>query len=104
MPIKKIDGGPGVEYMEVEIIINGGPDNVWHRWDLRCNPFPYVPKYEFARFNRVLQNLDSDPIPDRAALLKIIEGGDPWFVEACTKAYRPGERTRFKVKILTKEL
>jgi hypothetical protein len=85
------------EQIEVEVVINGSDVNAWHAYDLTCNPFPAVPKYEFGRFNKVLQQLDGDPIRSVEDLQRILLGGSPEFLELCVRHYVPGERTRFTV-------
>ena len=83
--------------MRIKVTLNGGPVNVWHELGLRCNPFPQIAKHEFAAANRMLQELDADPLPDAAAVRRILTGCDPQFVDLCMRKFTPGERVAFVV-------
>lgn len=83
--------------MTVHVVINGGPVNVHTALGLTCNPFPVIPEAEYAVANRMLRELDSDPLPDADSVRKILDGCDPDFVELCVKNFVPGRRIGFSV-------
>lgn len=83
--------------ISVTVTLNGGPTNPWGVFGLTANPFPQMPRFENASGNAVLQRLDSDPIPDVAALRAILKGCAPDFIALCEQHYVPGQRTRFTV-------
>ena len=83
--------------MKVIVTLNGGPKNVWHQWGLNCNPFPHLARYEESTANRMLQQLDSDPLPDAEAIRRILKGCDPKFIDLCVQNFEPGSRVAFTV-------
>lgn len=83
--------------MTFTVTINGGPDNPWHAYGLRCNPFPRLGRYEHRGLERVLRELDGDPIPSQEALLKILEGCSEEFIDLCRTLFREGQRISFDV-------
>lgn len=87
--------------MKVRITLNGTDENPWHRYGLKCNPFPQIPKAEATEANRILQALDSEPIADVADLRRRLEGCTPEFIELCIAQFKPGERVRFVVEFPT---
>lgn len=81
--------------MRVEVTINGGPDNPWHVYGLTANPFPKIGRAEFGTANRMLRELDSDPITSQDQIRIILKGCDQEFIDRCVERYRPGERVSF---------
>ncbi len=84
--------------MKIEVILNGGPVNVWHVYSLTCNPFPQIAKYEYQRANRMLQLLDSDPLASVEDVRRILEGSNPEFIDLCCQKFIPGARVKFTVE------
>lgn len=83
--------------MRINVTINGGPINVWHRYGLKCNPFPQLARYEYSVANRMLQELDSDPIESTDRIRTILSGCAPEFIEICCAEFKAGQRVSFHV-------
>lgn len=83
--------------MFVKVTLNGGPTNVWLRWQLTANPFPAIPKAEFAVANRMLRELDSDPLTSVDDIRRILSGCSEEFIELCCREFVAGKRISFGV-------
>ena len=83
--------------MKIVVTLNGGPKNVWHTYGLRCNPFPQIGKFEFATANRMLRELDSDPLTGPEDIRRILKGCDHDFIELCCSQFKAGERIQFTI-------
>jgi len=84
--------------MRVTVTLNGSPTNGWHRYGLRCNPFPQIPDARFNTANRMLQELDSNPLESTAQIRTILSGCDPEFIELCCARFVSGQRVQFDVE------
>jgi hypothetical protein len=78
--------------------LNGTNENPWHIYNLRCNPFPQIAKYEFMAGQIALNELDGDPLtgPDdiRARLGNKVTDE---LIELCVQQFKPGERVEFEI-------
>lgn len=84
--------------MKITVTLNGTDKNPYHVMGLKANPFPQIPKAEAAEANRVLRDLDANPIKNEADLRKRLEGCTEEFVSVCLQMYKPGARVRFVVE------
>lgn len=83
--------------MKVLVVINGGPNNVHERYGLTANPFPAIPVAEFHTANRMLRELDADPLSSTDDVRRILSGCDQGFIDLCCQQFKIGERIRFSV-------
>lgn len=89
--------------MTITVILNGGPVNVWHIYGLKCNPFPQFARAEMAHANRMLQQLDSDPLTSTDDIRRILAGCDQDFIDGCCARFEFGRRVHFQVSWPGKE-
>jgi hypothetical protein len=54
--------------------INGTSENPWKRYGCKYNPFPQLGKSEFDRAERILAQLDGDPIHNEAEIRDRLRG------------------------------
>lgn len=85
------------ELIRVTVTLNGGPVNVHRQYGLTCNPFPAIPRYGFNAANRMLRDLDADPLTSTDDIKRILHGCDSEFVELCCKHFVPGQRISFDI-------
>lgn len=83
--------------MRVKITLNGGPINRYAHMGLTCNPFPAIPQAEFATANRMLRELDSDPLKSMDDIRRILKGCAEEFIDLCCEKFIPGQRVSFTV-------
>lgn len=81
----------------ITVTLNGGPVNVWHQYGTRCNPFPQMARAEDSHANRLLQELDSEPLQSVQDIRRILHACSTEFVELCCQQFKPGERVQFQV-------
>ena len=79
------------------VCLNGTNENPFHRYGLKCNPFPQVAKYELMPLNRLLNNLGAEPIKDETDLRRRLEGASQEFSDGCVARFRPGEMVEFEI-------
>jgi hypothetical protein len=84
--------------VRITVTINGGPINIWNQHQLQANPFPQIPRAEYGTANRMLRELDSDPITDVSEIRNILDGCDKEFIDLCCRLFIYGERIRFDVE------
>lgn len=84
--------------MKITVVLNGGPDNFYRHYGLTCNPFPAIPDARFETANRMLRELDSDPLAGVEDIRKILAGCDQEFIDLCCARFVPGQRVRFTVE------
>jgi hypothetical protein len=70
---------------------------VHEQFGLKCNPFPAIPKAEFSTANRMLRELDSDPLKSSAEVARILHGCDEEFIKLCCQKFEVGKRVSFVV-------
>lgn len=86
--------------MKLKVQLNGTDANPWHRYGLRCNPFPQTGDARYDGACMRLQELGGDPIPQEIAEKYIrtqLEGFAPEFVDLVLGRYVPGEMIEFEV-------
>jgi len=79
------------------VTLNGTNENPWHRWQLRCNPFPQIAKYQWDRYESIIRELGGDPIPNVDYIRRKLEGFSPEFIELCCQQFHPGQLYSFDV-------
>lgn len=82
----------------VRVTINGGPENVHRQYGLTCNPFPAIPRFEYVAANRMLRELDSDPLASVDDVRRILAGCDDAFVDLCCQKFVAGQRVSFTIE------
>jgi len=89
-----------IEYI---VTLNGTDKNPWHLFDLRCNPFPQLARMQTDAAERILAELDGDPIPHSTPgeaaeyIRRKLNGFSNEFVELCVNKFIPGQRVQFTV-------
>jgi hypothetical protein len=84
--------------VRVTVRLNGTEVNPYHKLGLIGNPFPAIPKAEFATANRLLANLASEPITSLEDLETRLEGCSEEFIAGCKERYEPGKMVEFVVE------
>jgi len=84
--------------MRITVTLNGSNDNPWHGIGLNANPFPQIARAEFAGANRMLRELDSEPLKSADDIRRILNGCDQAFIDLCVQQFKPGERIAFQVE------
>lgn len=84
--------------MKVTVKLNGTNANPYERLGLTRNPFPRIPKAEYAAANDLLARLEAEPIVDVTELRERLAGCSPEFIELCCKSYKPGQMTEFGIE------
>jgi hypothetical protein len=80
----------------ITVRLNGTNINPWHKFHLRCNPFPQIAKAEWDSGQRALAELDGDPIKDAEDIISRLKGKvSSELIGLCISQFRPGERTEF---------
>lgn len=82
----------------IKVTINGGATNRWHQYGLTANPFPQIGRAEASVANRMLRELDSDPITSTDQIRTILAGCDQGFIDLCCSQYKAGELVSFNVE------
>jgi hypothetical protein len=80
------------------VILNGSNENVWRRYQLRCNPFPQIAKREWQEGMLAISELDGEPLKGPDDIRERLRGrvADE-LIELCVDQFRPGERVAFDV-------
>jgi hypothetical protein len=80
----------------ITVRLNGTDINPWHKFHLRCNPFPQIGKMEWDAGQRALAELDGDPLKGHEDIRTRLRGKvSPELVELCVSQFKPGERVEF---------
>lgn len=90
--------GPNDEMLHMTITLNGTDENRWHRMGMKCNPFPQLAIAEFDKFEMQINWLDGDPLTGPDDIRERLNGFSEQFIKLCIENFKPGERTKFKVK------
>ena len=86
-----------MDWIELNVTINGTGINPWHRFGLRQNPFPQLGKAEYAAGERQLASLDGNPVRTADDIRERLAGFGPAFVEGVIQRWQPGRRVRSKI-------
>lgn len=84
--------------MKFTVILNGTDVNPYHALGLTQNPFPQIPKYEYASELQHLAILGAEPIPDTDYIRKHLKGWSNEFIKLCCKEFKKGQIVRFDVE------
>jgi hypothetical protein len=80
----------------ITVRLNGTDINPWHKFHLRCNPFPQIAKAEWDSGQSALAELDGDPLKGPEDIRARLSGKvSPELVELCVSQFKPGERVEF---------
>jgi hypothetical protein len=83
--------------MVITVTLNGTSENPYHKLGMRRNPFPQIARAEFNAADRMLAQLDAEPLNGPEDIRRILAGCDADFIELCCKQFKKGERVRFLV-------
>lgn len=88
--------------MKITIILNGTDTNPFLKYGLLMNPFPAIPKRQYAAVNLALARLAAEPLsgPDdiRRILEPVVTGAaGEQLIAACCEMFKKGERVEFDV-------
>jgi len=81
----------------IRVTINGTTENPWHRYALRCNPFPQTGRHEWYGAEMAIASLDGEPVTSEQDIRDRLPLFAAPFVDLCIAQYRPGERVSFLV-------
>lgn len=81
-----------------KVKLNGTGKNPFEELGLKQNPFPQVPKAEYAALNNLLNRLAAEPIRDTDHLRELLKGCTPEFIEGCCERFRPGVMVEFDIE------
>jgi hypothetical protein len=82
----------------ITVRLNGTDINPWHKFHLRCNPFPQIAKAEWDTGQRALAELDGDPLKGPEDIRARLKGKvSPELIELCVSQFKPGENVEFDV-------
>jgi hypothetical protein len=81
----------------ITVTLNGSDKNPWYMYGLTANPFPQIAKAEYTTADRMLRELDSDPLTSTDDIRRILKGCDEKFIELCCEKFVPGQRIKFQV-------
>lgn len=84
-----------------KVSLNGTDENPFHKFGLKCNPFPQIGRAEFDSAERRVRILGGDPIPHdtyEEYIRTVLRGFTKEFVDLCVEKFRPGEYVEFVVE------
>jgi hypothetical protein len=85
--------------LTVTIRLNGTDTNSWHKFSLRCNPFPQFAQYELDRGMHAINELDGDPLNGPTDIQQRLQGRvSQELIDLCIRQFKPGERVEFDVE------
>jgi hypothetical protein len=88
---------PDTDLVTLTVTINGTTANRWHCYGLHHNPFPQTAITELHHGERLLANLDGDPVTGEADIRARLAGFSAELTDLVIAQYRPGHRTSFKI-------
>lgn len=84
--------------MKVKIVLNGTDENPYLKLGFTQNPFPAIPKDEFAVANRIVADLEANPIKDEIDLRKRLQGCTEEFINGCILRFKKGMKVTFEIE------
>lgn len=86
--------------MKATVTLNGTSENPYHKMGLKQNPFPQIGEHQWDGFDRLLNNLEAEPIRDVAHLRERLKGCSEEFIEMCVMQFKPGETVKFDIEFM----
>lgn len=85
--------------MKVQVNLNGTKVNPYKEMGFTQNPFPAIPHADarFTEANRILADLDAEPIINVVDLRERLKGCDAEFIELCVGQFQKGKRVKFTI-------
>lgn len=84
--------------MKIKVCLNGTDVNPYHRFGLRCNPFPQTGNARDDKYCMIVQELGGDPIPNVEYIREKLKGFSAEFVDLCVSKFVAGEYVEFTVE------
>lgn len=86
--------------MIIKVSLNGTAENPYLKFGLTQNPFPQIPRAEYASHLLTLQSLGGPPIPlngHEDYIRAVLAGWSREFVDLVVSKFEPGKYVKFEV-------